>query len=616
VPLTKALARFRVWQSGMMIGKGYRVGQHISAGAEGDVYCAISVGPVHEVALKRIRVTNAQIQRHVQQEVEAVFKARACYAEEVGDPAALGHPHIVGYVDWFAGSSGLDREIYIAMERCDFSLNDMIFTVATYRSTYERRYADLKKSTAASGGAKKTTLPASDPALYRFTEREVVKVMHQMLLAIAFLNRHGIFHRDIKPENILWADGRRLGGRKEGSYRLTDFGTAACLAEGESKRTDDCGTLWTMAPEILGRRAHGCSCDVWSLGVTLFEMASLEKLFQSKELMVYRSTEEASVEGSFWPSMCAQAPGLGPPSLGSILPVALGAAARPNPSSPASSGSSLPSSPKAAGSQAGAAARKSKTTLLPTAVASAAALAKPGGARGSNAEGSTLRRSASLPQVVAGAKQQSSSLPSSPTASKSGAASRKRRGLDLQQPLQPIELADLGGRDEGGGGQPPTLELPASPASSAATRAAEALLARKHAFLRKRCTFRWCYSEVLRTAICEELLEEDPLLRAAAAGILVSPKVEGFLTSYGWDAEEPLHTVTAPAVAKDVAETDAAESPTRASTDSDGSTEKAGKDVGLASEWLKHVTGETFLLAMKAEAEKLKREQEEEAEDG
>ncbi|CAJ1444925.1 unnamed protein product [Effrenium voratum] len=60
-------------------------------------------------------------------------------------------------------------------------------------------------------------------------------------------------HRDVKAENILWA----------GAYKLADFGTAARL---EEPRRDECGTLWIMAPELLGRRVHGLSCDTWRGG--------------------------------------------------------------------------------------------------------------------------------------------------------------------------------------------------------------------------------------------------------------------------------------------------------------------------------------------------------------
>ena len=46
-----------------------------------------------------------------------------------------------------------------------------------------------------------------------------------------------------------------------GSYKLADFGTATVLEA--PLRRDECGTLWIMAPELLGRRPHGLNCDVW-----------------------------------------------------------------------------------------------------------------------------------------------------------------------------------------------------------------------------------------------------------------------------------------------------------------------------------------------------------------
>ncbi|CAK9102929.1 unnamed protein product [Durusdinium trenchii] len=279
--------------------EGYAQSRQLSCGATGEVYfgraapdsAAFEIlhggfAQARQVALKHMRSINAGVQRQIQQEISTVFRCRAKYAEEVQDPQSQGHPNLVAYLDWFAGPNGLDREVYLVMEFCPFSLADMIFVAGNLRGDYEKLFVPKR---GVEPGEKKS------PQCHRFPESEVVKVLCDLLNALNFLNRQGLAHRDVKTENILWA---------EGCYKLADFGTATML-EAAIPRTNECGTLWIMAPELLGRRPHGLNCDVWSLGVVLFEVTSFGKPFNSKELLAYRNSSEAAFPSSFWPFLCA-----------------------------------------------------------------------------------------------------------------------------------------------------------------------------------------------------------------------------------------------------------------------------------------------------------------------
>lgn len=80
-------------------------------------------------------------------------------------------------------------------------------------------------------------------------------------------------HRDLKLENILiTAGGDPL------NIQVTDFGLAhkkqKGFAEEEERMLDGtCGTLLYMAPEVLENKlAYSDHCDVWSLGVILYEL--------------------------------------------------------------------------------------------------------------------------------------------------------------------------------------------------------------------------------------------------------------------------------------------------------------------------------------------------------
>jgi len=77
----------------------------------------------------------------------------------------------------------------------------------------------------------------------------------------------GICHRDIKPENFVVVEKHeRL------VLKLTDFDLALIWREDMQCRTP-CGTVPFSAPEVLLEPAYnGQKCDIWSLGVVLFEV--------------------------------------------------------------------------------------------------------------------------------------------------------------------------------------------------------------------------------------------------------------------------------------------------------------------------------------------------------
>ncbi|MFO0954029.1 MAG: protein kinase [Isosphaeraceae bacterium] len=87
--------------------------------------------------------------------------------------------------------------------------------------------------------------------------------------AIAYAHSLGVVHRDIKPANLL-VDGR-------GHLWVADFGLARFLADpGQTLIGDVVGTLRYMSPEqAKGKVAVDERTDVFSLGVTLYELATL-----------------------------------------------------------------------------------------------------------------------------------------------------------------------------------------------------------------------------------------------------------------------------------------------------------------------------------------------------
>jgi len=104
-----------------------------------------------------------------------------------------------------------------------------------------------------------------------FTEAVSLRYLHQMLLGLDYLHSNGILHRDLKGANLLVdTSGHHL--------RIADFGAAARMMSkstvpGEFQGQLQ-GTIAFMAPEVLRGDSYGRSCDIWSVGCCIIEMAT------------------------------------------------------------------------------------------------------------------------------------------------------------------------------------------------------------------------------------------------------------------------------------------------------------------------------------------------------
>lgn len=91
--------------------------------------------------------------------------------------------------------------------------------------------------------------------------RKIVKCIGE---ALRHLHARGIAHRDIKLANVLL--------KKDFTIKLADFGFAREAGGEEVMMQTYCGTPITMAPEILQGRPYDKKCDIWSMGVILFQL--------------------------------------------------------------------------------------------------------------------------------------------------------------------------------------------------------------------------------------------------------------------------------------------------------------------------------------------------------
>eukprot|EP00076_Gallus_gallus_P004608 NP_001292138.1 serine/threonine-protein kinase 10 [Gallus gallus] len=120
------------------------------------------------------------------------------------------------------------------------------------------------------GGAVDATMLELDRGL---TEPQIQVICRQMLEALHYLHSKKIIHRDLKAGNVLLT--------QDGDIKLADFGVSAKNVKTLQKRDSFIGTPYWMAPEVvmcetMKDTPYDYKADIWSLGITLIEMAQIE----------------------------------------------------------------------------------------------------------------------------------------------------------------------------------------------------------------------------------------------------------------------------------------------------------------------------------------------------
>ena len=108
--------------------------------------------------------------------------------------------------------------------------------------------------------------------------RNIIEIGAQAATAIDFAHQQGIVHRDIKPSNLLLD--------QTGKIWVTDFGLARCRGISNlTSHADRIGTARYMSPEQAAGRVNliDSRTDIYSLGVTLYEILSLRPAFDGAD---------------------------------------------------------------------------------------------------------------------------------------------------------------------------------------------------------------------------------------------------------------------------------------------------------------------------------------------
>jgi serine/threonine-protein kinase len=139
----------------------------------------------------------------------------------------------------------------------------------------------------------------------------VLGIVARVADALDYAHQHNVVHRDVKPANIMYEP-------ESDQVKVTDFGIARITDSSRTKTGMVLGTPSYMSPEQLaGKKIDGRS-DLFSLGVTLFQLASGRLPFEGESLaqLMFRIANDA------YPDIRSLRPGL-PDCLAAIIDRAL-----------------------------------------------------------------------------------------------------------------------------------------------------------------------------------------------------------------------------------------------------------------------------------------------------
>ncbi len=200
---------------GTVLGDRYEILEKIGAGGMADVYKAMDHKLNRFDAVKVLKDEFASNKSFVSK-----FRAEAQAA------AGLMHPNIVNVYD-VGDENGL---YYFVMELVE--------------GITLKRYIEKK---------------------IRLSVKEAVSIAIQVSMGIESAHNNGIIHRDIKPQNIIIS--------KEGKVKVADFGIARA-ASSDTQTSHAMGSVHYTSPEQARGGYSDAKSDIYSIGITLFEMVT------------------------------------------------------------------------------------------------------------------------------------------------------------------------------------------------------------------------------------------------------------------------------------------------------------------------------------------------------
>ncbi|MGO8854901.1 MAG: serine/threonine-protein kinase [Steroidobacteraceae bacterium] len=197
----------------------YQLEREIGRGAMGTVYLGRDTAINRQVAIKAIPLASEF------SDAELV-DARARFFREAETAGRLNHPNIV--------------TIYDVGEECGLAYIAMEYLKGRHLSDYATGNNLLEP-------------------------RKVLEIIARTADALGFAHKQQVVHRDIKPANLMYDPSTDV-------LKITDFGIARLTGAGTTRTGIVLGTPSFMSPEQLEGRSVTGHSDLFSLGVSLFQL--------------------------------------------------------------------------------------------------------------------------------------------------------------------------------------------------------------------------------------------------------------------------------------------------------------------------------------------------------
>lgn len=199
---------------GVILSERYEIIERIGTGGMADVYRAIDHKLNRYVAIKVLKKEYSDDKQFV-----------AKFRSEARSAAVLNNPNIVSVYD--VGND--DNTYYIVLE---------LIEGITLKKYIERKG--------------------------HLQYKEAVSIAIQIANGMEAAHEHHIVHRDIKPQNIIIS--------KDGKVKVTDFGIARVATSTTTVASNAMGSVHYMSPEQARGGYLDERSDIYSFGITLFEM--------------------------------------------------------------------------------------------------------------------------------------------------------------------------------------------------------------------------------------------------------------------------------------------------------------------------------------------------------
>ncbi len=235
----------------------YIIVDPIAVGGMAEIYrarlAAAKEGPDRIIVIKKVIANLSQNSEFLQM-----------FEEEIKITVGLTHPNIIQIYDY--GKN--DDQYFMAME----------YVEGKNLRQFVKRLADMK------------SMFSIDMSCYIISQ-----VCHALAYAHAFKDRMsgkqlGIVHRDISPQNVMIS--------YDGAVKLFDFGIAKAKSASEATRAGVIkGKPSYLSPEQINGEELDGRCDIFALGIVLWELLTAKRLFVAEtDMGVLRLIQSAKIE--------------------------------------------------------------------------------------------------------------------------------------------------------------------------------------------------------------------------------------------------------------------------------------------------------------------------------